>query len=224
MKKRNVFGYVGMFFLITYSISMQAQVVIGYNKTSEKFSVLELLSTTGGLRYPQLTQSQKDALSLTSNPLAGGLIVFNKDNAGNLEYYNGNSWTVVYTPFVIRSIRQLGRDQGVSITGTQSISVPVTASEVASQTYHIQLPGTILADISKLKVGKYLDFDNVVQSVTLNNTSIISTDNIFTVTFRQRAVDLIKQSSEPIRFTLYATYEDNGIAKEVDFEVTLQRE
>jgi hypothetical protein len=222
MKKRNVFGCFWMFFLITHSVSTQAQVVIGSEKIPEKFSVLELHSTTGGLRYPQLTTTQKGALNPGSNPLANGLMIFNADYAGNLEYYNGGSWVQVYTPFVVQSIRQLGTDQGVNITGTNPILVQASATNVAAQTYSVHFP--TITGISGLKVGKYLDFDNVVQSVTLSNTSLITTNNAFTVTFRQRAIDLIKESDEPIRFTLYATYDDNGAAKEVDFEVTLQRE
>jgi hypothetical protein len=200
---------------------MRTQVVIGSEKTPEKFSVLELLSTTGGLRYPQLATTQKSALNLAPNPLADGLMIFNVDNAGNLEYYNGSNWAAVYTPFVVRSIRQTGADQGVSITGTNSILVSVNANGVTAQTYHVNFP--TITGISRLKVGKYLDFDNVVQSVTLNNTSLITTSNAFTVTFRQRAFDLIKESDKPIRFTLYATYDDDGTAKEIDFEVMLQR-
>jgi hypothetical protein len=223
MKKRNVFKCFWFFLLIVCSLPVRAQVVIGSEKIPEKFSVLELISTTRGLRYPQLTTSQRNALNPASNPLAGGLMIFNTDDAGNLEYYAGNVWTVVYTPFVVRSIRQSGVDQGVSITGRNLIPVQGNESAINTETYQVVFPGTLLSGISKLKVGKYLDFNHVVQSVELDNPLLVTGNNAFKVTFRQRAIDLLKESDDPLRFTLYATYDDNGAAKEVDFEVTLKK-
>jgi hypothetical protein len=215
---------LGIFFGLVCSIPIQAQAVIGSNKIPEKFSVLELISTTGGLRYPQLNSVQMSALNATlnasSNSLAEGLVIFRTDNAGNLEYYNGTGWTVVYTPFITHPARPFST-QGVEITGPDIITVPGNVSSVGRQTYQVKFSGNI-SGISDLKVGKYLDFDNVVQSVTLNNASIGSS-NEFELTFRQRAIDLIKESSAPIRFTLYATYNDNGTMKEIDIEIKLTK-
>ncbi|MDR1436540.1 MAG: hypothetical protein LBI65_00305 [Candidatus Symbiothrix sp.] len=224
MKIKIVFYF---FFVIVFSIPMQAQVVIGSEKIPEKFSVLELISTTGGLRYPQLNSTQagalKTALSAAANPLAGGLMFFHTDQAGNMEYYNGAQWSAVYMPFAVHSLRQPA-GQGVEMIGSKNIQVPENASDVETQSYQLNFPATALSGISNLKVGKYLDFDNVIQSVTLDNASQITANNAFTVTFRRRAIHLIRESPEPFRFTLYATYDDNGTAKEIDLEVTLQRQ
>lgn len=75
--------------------ALNAQVVIGANKNPETFSALEVESSTGGLRHPQLTTSQRDALvpsSLTSaeKAVAYGLVIYNID-IDCLEYYKNET-------------------------------------------------------------------------------------------------------------------------------------
>jgi formylglycine-generating enzyme required for sulfatase activity len=75
--------------------AMNAQVTIGQDKSPEPFSVLELISNdTRGLRLPQLTQKQRNALSLTfagHTDEALGLQIFNI-NSKCVETWNGVEW------------------------------------------------------------------------------------------------------------------------------------
>jgi len=75
-----------------FTLPVNAQVNIGSKETPHKFSILELISTNGGLRMPQLTTAERDSLDLASNPNAArGLWIYNKDT-DCLEYWNGSAW------------------------------------------------------------------------------------------------------------------------------------
>jgi formylglycine-generating enzyme required for sulfatase activity len=75
--------------------ALNAQVTIGQDKSPEPFSVLELISNeTRGLRLPQLTQKERNALSLTfagRETEALGLEIFNI-NSKCVETWNGVEW------------------------------------------------------------------------------------------------------------------------------------
>jgi hypothetical protein len=77
-----------------FSLPVKAQVTIGDEKIPEAFSLLELVTTNhkGGLRLPQLTTAERDALDLASNPEdAEGLLIYNTDN-NCIEYWNHSKW------------------------------------------------------------------------------------------------------------------------------------
>ena len=83
---------------LLFALPMKAQVNVGKDSISHSFSVLEVTAEKqkGGLRLPQLTTAQRDALALKSlsNPadsLAKGLTIFNT-TTGCLEYWNGAVW------------------------------------------------------------------------------------------------------------------------------------
>jgi hypothetical protein len=74
-------------------------VVIGTNdELNLSYAVLDLESTTKGLRLPRLTSLNRDALNLTSEPStaesAKGLFFFNA-NDKNLQYWNGAEWKAI---------------------------------------------------------------------------------------------------------------------------------
>ncbi len=75
-------------------INLNAQVAIGNEEAPQPFSLLEIMTVNqdGGLRLPQLTTAERDALDLSSNPdKAKGLLIYNKDN-DCLEYWNLTKW------------------------------------------------------------------------------------------------------------------------------------
>jgi len=81
-----------------FVLPVKAQVNIGKDSIPHSFSVLEMTAEkkNGGLRLPQLTTPQRDALALKSlsNPadsLAKGLTIYNI-STGCLEYWNGTTW------------------------------------------------------------------------------------------------------------------------------------
>jgi uncharacterized protein (TIGR02145 family) len=79
------------------SAVMNAQVTIGADQSPQPFSVLELISNnTRGLRLPQLTTVQRNALNLSAlvepeKTRAMGLEIFNLDNLC-VETWNGVEW------------------------------------------------------------------------------------------------------------------------------------
>jgi len=76
-------------------INLNAQVTVGSNKAPENFSVLELISNSkSGLRLPQLTTAQRDALAtdMAAHPTeALGLTFYNLDTDCE-EFWNGTDW------------------------------------------------------------------------------------------------------------------------------------
>ena len=75
---------------------VNAQVTIGSNKHPENFSVLELISNNErGLRLPQLTNTQRDAMQAKFGAYAAtealGLMIYNTDNSCT-EVWTGTEW------------------------------------------------------------------------------------------------------------------------------------
>jgi hypothetical protein len=211
-----------LFILFLLSVlSARTQVVIGLDTIPDKWAVLELFSTTDGLRYPQLTEQDKDNLgteaSLKANPEAHGLMIFNTGNAGNMEYLCENGgWTELYNP-----LPSSNRTQGTAtISGGNRIS-GLSGANPVNNAHFIEFVST--AGITDLKVGKYLDFNNIVQSVTWNGT--LGASNRLMITFHSKVVALANErtSNNPLRFTLYVTYKENGVEKQVDFEITVTK-
>lgn len=77
------------------SVSINAQVTVGSNKTAEVFSILELKSNThNGLRLPQMTTEERDIMAnptFQASPEAMGLQIFNT-TTHCVETWNGFSW------------------------------------------------------------------------------------------------------------------------------------
>jgi len=83
-----------IFLLFVNSALLNAQVTIGSNKAPEKFSVLELISDKSGVRLPQLTIEQRDAMVTTefiSNPFSEGLLLYNLTTKC-VDIWNGGEW------------------------------------------------------------------------------------------------------------------------------------
>ena len=87
-------------FLVLSSVCMQAQVTVGSSEKPQKFSVLEIISTTdrvGGLRLPQLTNMEKQTLRDSKafkdeeKGKARGLMIFNTEDKC-LEIWDGTNW------------------------------------------------------------------------------------------------------------------------------------
>ena len=86
-----------MFLMITGTL--QAQVTIGDKTAPQPFSLLEIttINQKGGLRLPQLTTAERNALNLSANPTeAKGLVIYNTDN-NCIEYWNHLRWVSLCT-------------------------------------------------------------------------------------------------------------------------------
>jgi formylglycine-generating enzyme required for sulfatase activity len=97
MKKKTIFS--GFIALLCGLSSLSAQVTIGADNAPQPFSVLELISNnTRGLRLPQLTTTQRDALSFTGHEAdALGLTIFNTTTLC-VETWNGTTWIQACPP------------------------------------------------------------------------------------------------------------------------------
>jgi hypothetical protein len=73
---------------------VKSQVTIGDLSAPKSFSLVELATTKskGGLRLPQLTTAQRNALDLASNPEAArGLLIYNTTDKC-VQFWNGTKW------------------------------------------------------------------------------------------------------------------------------------
>ena len=96
MKKIFFLTILSAFFLVFFVGKLSAQVTIGADVAPKPFSVLELMGqyetgVYGGLRLPQLTTAERDAISGLSAPEAKGLTIFNT-TTNCMEYWNGTEW------------------------------------------------------------------------------------------------------------------------------------
>jgi formylglycine-generating enzyme required for sulfatase activity len=84
--------------LIMNVTGADAQVTIGSTADPQPFSILELEGGgTRGIRLPQLTTAQRDALSLSGHSEASGLQIFNTKTKC-VETWNGTKWIQVCPP------------------------------------------------------------------------------------------------------------------------------
>jgi len=96
MKKIFFLSILSAFFLVFSVGKLSAQVNIGADVAPHSFSALEVqgqykTGVYGGLRLPQLTTAQRDAITGLSAPEAQGLTIFNTTTKC-MEYWNGTEW------------------------------------------------------------------------------------------------------------------------------------
>ncbi|NDV95152.1 hypothetical protein D0T84_09495 [Dysgonomonas sp. 521] len=120
--------------LLSLTISLQAQITVGGDKTPENFSSLELISNKrAGLRMPLLSTKERNAMTKTkefldnATGLAKGLTIYNTSN-DCLEFWSGTKW-----------ISQCEGEMPPYIPATPSASATVTACAVSSA------PASVLA-------------------------------------------------------------------------------
>ena len=92
VKLLSVTALASLMFLMTANV--QAQITVGADVPPKPYSVLEISTENvkGGLRLPQLTTTERNALDTKSdNVAAKGLLVYNKDE-NCVNYYNGSKW------------------------------------------------------------------------------------------------------------------------------------
>ncbi|NDV47925.1 hypothetical protein D0T49_12810 [Paludibacter sp. 221] len=135
-----------MFCLFQFSFfifSATAQVTIGADKAPETFSALEVVSTTGGLRLPQLTTDQRNKLSVSGKDLAKGLTIYNI-TTNCTDTWNGTAWISNCGSNVAPQITAQPRafnwaetKNATALTGIggESATISVTATGIAPLTY-----------------------------------------------------------------------------------------
>ena len=65
---------------------------VGINTSSpHESAALDIVSTTGGLLVPRMTETQRDAITSA----ATGLMIYQTDGTAGFYYYNGSSWATL---------------------------------------------------------------------------------------------------------------------------------
>ncbi len=203
-------------FILASGTSLQAQVTIGAEDDDpENFIALKLVSTTSGLRYPQLSGTQITTLNGTmgTNGLAHGMVVFNTDGTGSLQYYVGGSKWVNLS--AIRGVAKSAAEESVQFEGNANVNVDDVVSNNYIEEYSIQLSAN--RDVELIKVGKYLDYENIIKNISFDAGSSTGSYKI-EVEFYPKIKDLLQTDNEgSISVRLYAKYIDGGIEKQTDF-------
>ena len=84
-------------FLIAISLNVFAQNV-AINTTGfapDASSMLDIVSTDGGILIPRMTLAQRDAIN--SGTFATGLLIYQTDNTAGFYYYDGSAWSRLVT-------------------------------------------------------------------------------------------------------------------------------
>ncbi|PWK02292.1 hypothetical protein BC749_101356 [Flavobacterium araucananum] len=89
--KKNLFCKGLILIALLFSINIEAQMTIGGKKAPEPYSVLEL-ANKGGLRLPQMTTAQRNALGATAlDAKSHGLFIYNTTTTC-IEYWDSVRW------------------------------------------------------------------------------------------------------------------------------------
>lgn len=95
IKNLEKLGFLFFVLILQINANLLAQVTIGADVLPQPYSMLEIISNDkGGLRLPQLSSENRDALTTASfkaDPKAQGLAIFNTTTKC-FEYWNGSRW------------------------------------------------------------------------------------------------------------------------------------
>ena len=199
--------------LFLAQISLHGQVTIGSAKNPEVFSSLEIISTIGGLRYPQLSATQKNALGdLTGNNLAYGLVLFNTNNDGCLEYLaETTGWINLCNELLIPKTKSHSTPPTISEENEDDIS------QTLSKSYILSFESVV--GVSNLRTGKYYDANNIIAAVEGNiEGDAKSKDITITVRLNQNALNINTHMPEA---SIYVIYKENGSDRRIEFRIQI---
>ncbi len=191
-----------MFLLLVLTVlPLRAQVSIGSGTTGgavepKDFSVLELISNTGGLRLPHLTTTERNALSTTATfkaeahranslnattpGLGLGLTIYNT-NTNSLEYWDGNQWVVVTKLAAINglSVNENRVELGGTLDKATTLDIGANSLYFNSARGSVNIAGESSAatlDIDgNLSIGSAPSIANASALVRDNTTGIVGT-------------------------------------------------
>jgi len=87
--------------ILFVSNNIQAQITVGSLNEPASFSVLQLDGILGGFRLPQVAETDRDDIDVSST-LANGLMVYNT-NTNWVDYWDGTKWAPVSEALVVRN-------------------------------------------------------------------------------------------------------------------------
>jgi len=84
-------------FLAAVLITATSVAQVGINiETADPSAALDIVSTTGGLLVPRMTEAQRNQINDPAGP-ADGLMIYQIDGTAGFYYYNGSSWEGYYS-------------------------------------------------------------------------------------------------------------------------------
>ena len=82
-------------FLAAVLLTATTYAQVGINiETADGSAALDIVSTTGGLLVPRMTETQRNQINDSAGP-AEGLMIYQTDGTAGFYYYNGSSWSEV---------------------------------------------------------------------------------------------------------------------------------
>ncbi|MDR1372815.1 MAG: hypothetical protein LBJ17_06835 [Dysgonamonadaceae bacterium] len=171
--------FLNVAIITMFAAGASAQVTIGSLDKAQDFSILELISNSGGLRLPQLTTVQREDLNFGSEATgkAMGLQIFNT-TTGCVETWNGTVWisscipcnTIPPAPSQTSMVFASGENVTVSAfpqyrfyeaaTGGEPLSASVA---LASRTYYISNVDGLYCESSRTQLT--VSFANPVVTI-----------------------------------------------------------
>ena len=193
--------------LLMYITEANAQVTVGSLNKPEDFSALQIEGTTGGLRLPQLLNSDKVNLG-TLGTAAQGLIIYNKTSQ-LLEYWDGTKWTSLFEMKVLNGLTRsnLGK---ITLGGSllYSTSLNINSHKLNIISNQVNSIFSVNTDVLVAKKQE-LTFKPTIFSVSTNdfitNASGI-TIKALTATSPQN--DKLAVNNSEIKYTGKLTYKD----------------
>ena len=247
MQGKKIVFPLAIFLLISVllTLPLKAQVTIGDTKAPENFSLLELISSgKRGLRLPQLTTTQRNALEATlafqneKEGLAMGLQIFNTTSRC-IETWDGEGWTsACCDPASLptgsgtltgRTVFDIARSNDNStcgaLIGRQLEQADFTKTAFNTQTYTFTPSGTV----SNVRFSYVENVPGkIVESITPNNPSDATGTNIstacsVTLVYKESLNDDAYglTSDNPLIVDIYAIYNTSGDGKGTEQTVKL---
>lgn len=199
-------------YLAFVSVLVEAQVTMGSSKPPENFSILEVVSNKGGIRYPQLEQTAIEALQLNPSTKPYGLLVYNNTSKALQFFSSSNSW--------IKLNQKADDDLGVPA----SISYTSFSTSALEVTNLYQFAPSTNASVTGLKIGCLLDPYQVFKSATSTAPNATTGQAQISVVMDKAKIDALTYSpGTTLSIQCFANYKINGIAKSITFIVDFDK-
>jgi hypothetical protein len=227
MRKEKIL--VTFFYTVCCLSTIHAQAVIGSTKEPEPFSALELISSTGGLRYPQLTNAQISALAVsTADFRSFGLMVYNTaPNSESFQFYSNTGWKNLFANVQPRSFAlandkvkvHSGQTQFFSAANPLSLRSETGDSLLKSLKRELRLQFAEQVPVESLKVGKYIDAENLIKNIRVDTNDFPNVN--VQIEFYPKVIALTTDRTEAnaLSAKLYATFLEKGVERQIRFPV-----
>jgi len=199
---------------VLITLPIRAQVNIGSEDIPKSFSILELTTKNkeGGLRIPQLTTKERDALNLKSlaspmDSIAKGLVIYNIDTHC-LDFWNGTQWVsqcsnVLIPPLSVVISPSTGT---VEVGKTVKLTATVTPSNASSIQYRWEYSfdkttwSPVAGETVSTLAAMALIVGDVYYRVVAYNSAGSATSNIATIT----GIDFFPTGGDNPNIQMYA--------------------